>query len=134
VKRYNYLALGKELSAATGLRTAALGHSGGDGVRQQFIQKERDVETGLDYFGARYFASTQERFSSVDPVNAGVDVRKPSELEGYAYAISNPVKYQDPDGLKVRICGTDGQCTYAQYDLSNEDLDKYFRNQERYPN
>jgi RHS repeat-associated protein len=29
-------------------------------------QKERDIETGLDYFGARYYASTQGRFTSVD--------------------------------------------------------------------
>jgi RHS repeat-associated protein len=32
-------------------------------------QKERDIETGLDYFGARYLASTQGRFTGVDPFN-----------------------------------------------------------------
>ena len=34
---------------------------------QQFTSKERDVETGLDYFGARYFSSTKGRFTGVDP-------------------------------------------------------------------
>jgi len=31
------------------------------GVRQHFTQKERDNETGLDYFGARYFASKRTK-------------------------------------------------------------------------
>ncbi|MGH9969966.1 MAG: RHS repeat-associated core domain-containing protein [Pyrinomonadaceae bacterium] len=29
-------------------------------------RKERDIETGLDYIGARYYSSTQGRFSSPD--------------------------------------------------------------------
>jgi len=37
-----------------------------DGVRQQFTEKERDVETGLGYFGAKYLASSQGRFTSPD--------------------------------------------------------------------
>ena len=53
VKRHDYLPFGEELSAPAGLRTTALGYSGGDGVRQQFTQKERDIETALDYFDAR---------------------------------------------------------------------------------
>lgn len=36
-------------------------------VRQKFTQKERDIESGLDYFGARYYSSAQGRFTSVDP-------------------------------------------------------------------
>jgi hypothetical protein len=32
-------------------------------VRQQFTSKERDVETALDYFEARYYSSTQGRFT-----------------------------------------------------------------------
>jgi hypothetical protein len=33
----------------------------------------------------------------------------------------------DPDGLKVRICGTDGACTDVDTDLSDADFNKYFR-------
>ncbi len=41
----------------------------GAGSNYTFLTlKERDFETGLDYFGARYFAPTQGRFTSVDPV------------------------------------------------------------------
>jgi hypothetical protein len=52
VKRHDYLPFGEELLAGTGGRTATQGYSG-DSVRQKFTQKERDNETGLDYFGAR---------------------------------------------------------------------------------
>ena len=55
VKRHDYAPFGEEV-IGLGLRSTALGYSGGDGIRQQFTQKERDVETGLDYFGARYFS------------------------------------------------------------------------------
>ena len=34
-------------------------------VRIQFTGKERDAETGLDYFGARYVSGAQGRFTSL---------------------------------------------------------------------
>jgi YD repeat-containing protein len=58
VKRHDYLPFGEELFAGTGGRTIAQGYSA-DGIRQQFTSKERDTETGLDYFLARYYSSTQ---------------------------------------------------------------------------
>ena len=42
-----------------------------DGVRQQFTSKERDVETGLDYFLARYYSSVQGRFTSPENLRVG---------------------------------------------------------------
>jgi RHS repeat-associated protein len=38
-------------------------------------QKERDVETGLDYFDARYYGSTQGRFTGVDPFNIALEIQ-----------------------------------------------------------
>lgn len=38
---------------------------------QKFTGKERDGESGLDYFLSRYYASSLGRFNSVDPGNAG---------------------------------------------------------------
>ena len=49
MKRHDYPPFGEELVAGTGGRTIAQGYSA-EGVRQQFTLKERDVETGLDYF------------------------------------------------------------------------------------
>jgi len=40
-------------------------------LAHKFTGKERDSESGLDNFGARYFAPTQGRFTSPDPGNAG---------------------------------------------------------------
>ena len=67
----------------------------------QFSQKEEDQESGLQYFGARYLASYAARFSSVDPLSpslplAGLSV--PQKLNPYAYAVSNPLRFTDPDG------------------------------------
>lgn len=56
IKRHDYLPFGEELFAPAGGRTTAMGYASGDGIRQQFTLKERDNETGLDHFGARYYA------------------------------------------------------------------------------
>ncbi len=62
--RHDYLPFGEELFAGTGGRTATQGCSASDGVRQHFTQKERDIETGLDYSINRYYSYTQGRFTS----------------------------------------------------------------------
>src|SRR5256885_7134984 len=48
--RHDYLPFGEEIFVGTGGRTATQGYGTSDGVRQQFTRKERDDETGLDYF------------------------------------------------------------------------------------
>jgi RHS repeat-associated protein len=71
-----------------------------------FIQKERDAESGLDYFEARYLNSTVGRFASVDPLMT-IDMKGrgqiPQTLNVYAYSLNNPVKYVDPLGLEVTV-------------------------------
>lgn len=66
IKRHDYLFFGEELFAPTSSRTAAEGYASGDGIRQHFTSKERNVETGLDYFIYRYYSSIQGRFTSPD--------------------------------------------------------------------
>ncbi|MBO4689955.1 MAG: RHS repeat-associated core domain-containing protein, partial [Paludibacteraceae bacterium] len=61
--------------------------------RYKFTGKERDGETGYDYFGARYFWSALGIFISSDPLSY-----KHPELSSYAYCANNPIKYVDPDG------------------------------------
>jgi RHS repeat-associated protein len=97
VKRHDYLPFGEELFAGTGGRTILQGYSGGDGVRQQFTLKERDVETGLDFFEARYYANVQGRFTSPDLLSGRPG--SPQSWNRYAYSINNPLKYIDPSGL-----------------------------------
>jgi RHS repeat-associated protein len=71
-------------------------------VRQKFTSKERDIETGLDYFGARYYASTQGRFTSADPLNASMRVIDPQTMNRFVFCLNNPLRYVDPDGLKEK--------------------------------
>jgi RHS repeat-associated protein len=69
--------------------------------------KERDSETGLDYFGARYMSSGQGRFTSPDPVTVDGDrTSDPQRLNLYSYARNNPLKYVDPDGRDIQIAVT----------------------------
>jgi len=60
VSRHDYMPFGEELF--NGGRTFGMGYGTTDGVRQKFTLKERDNETGLDYFLARYHSSSQGRF------------------------------------------------------------------------
>ena len=66
---------------------------------KRFTGKERDEETGLDYFGARYYGSKLGRFTTVDPVYTWKEnLVDPQRWNRYAYALNNPLKYVDPNG------------------------------------
>lgn len=61
--------------------------------RYKFTGKERDAETGYDFFGARSYSSAITSWLSVDPLSD-----KYPSISPYAYCGWNPVKYVDPDG------------------------------------
>ena len=61
--------------------------------RYKFTGKERDQETGYDFFGARYLSSILSHWLSVDPL-----ADKYPNISPYAYCSWNPVKFVDPDG------------------------------------
>ena len=77
--------------------------AGGNSDTVHFTGKERDAESGLDYFGARYYASSMGRWMSPDwsakqdPVPyAKLD--NPQSLNLYGYVGNNPLSMADPDG------------------------------------
>ena len=69
------------------------GRTLGSGTKEGFTGKERDPETGLDYFGARYNMPAVARFAAVDPQAAQFP-----EWAAYNYTLDNPMILTDPDG------------------------------------
>jgi RHS repeat-associated protein len=98
-ERHDYRPFGEELFTGVSGRTSDLKYPAGDtGVRLKFTGKERDAETGLDYFGARYFSGTEGRFTSPDPKMFPSAFDDPQSWNKYAYTRNNPLRYIDPDG------------------------------------
>lgn len=83
--------------------------------------KERDSDTNLDYFGARYFSGAQGRFTSADPV--GGDLANPQSLNRYTYVLNNPLRFTDPTGLYTCRDTKDGSCTSDQDQAFEKTLD-----------
>ena len=65
-------------------------------AKYKFTSKERDVETGYDYFGARYYDSRIGRWLQVDQL-----FEKHPDFSPYNYVLNNPLKLIDPDGKQV---------------------------------
>jgi len=86
VARHDFMPFGEEVAAPIPPQDKRL-----------FTGKERDAETGQDYFGARYYRADIGRFTTVDPV--GGRLADPQTLNRYAYARNNPLRYVDPTGL-----------------------------------
>ena len=66
--------------------------------RYKYCGKERDEETGLYYYGARYYAAWIGRFVSVDPLQFKYPYYTP-----YQYAGNKPISYIDLDGLEEEL-------------------------------
>jgi RHS repeat-associated protein len=92
----------------------------------------------LDYFGARYFASAQGRFISVDPYNiileteatAEINPEKaqaqlvrylsmPQQWNRYSYVVNNPLKYIDPTGELLELTGSEEERKKAFEHIKN---------------
>jgi RHS repeat-associated protein len=77
--------------------------TGSDPNRYKFTGKERDAESGLDMFGARYYGSSLGRFMTPDWAAKPTDVPyasfgNPQSLNLYSYVNNNPTTTRDPDG------------------------------------
>jgi RHS repeat-associated protein len=96
-----------------GVRPARAGRAQPWGSNASFSGKERDSETGLDYFGARYFSGAQGRFTSSDPFNIILQaqdrdefneyISNPQNWNRYVYTWNNPLQFVDPNGERVYI-------------------------------
>jgi len=103
--------------------------AGTDATEQHFTGKERDGESGNDYFGARYYASSMGRFISPDwsakyePVPyAKLD--NPQTLNLYAYVGNNPLNRTDPTGHYEIGCGSGVKNCDKQMQNTNDAIAK----------
>jgi len=71
-----------------------------DDIDYKFTGKQRDAETGYDYFGARYYDARIANWGSVDPL-----FEKHIGWNPYNYVLRNPIALIDPDGMQVSIQG-----------------------------
>ena len=68
----------------------------------KFTGKERDTESGLDNFGARYHESTFGRFLTPDQTTiSAARFTDPQRWAMYSYARNNPLAYLDPNGFET---------------------------------
>ena len=70
----------------------------------KFSAKEKDQETGFNYFGARYYVDYMYVWLSVDPMSD-----KYPSMSPYMYCGGNPVAYVDPDGERIFLRGSKEQ-------------------------
>ena len=101
VKCSDYMPFGEELPANTGAGRSGTCWAASAEPKVKFTGKERDTETGLDYFGARYYSGAQGRFTSPDKPFADQKVSDPQSWNLYSYARNNPLRFVDLDGEAV---------------------------------
>ena len=91
----------------------------GDATEHHFTGKERDTESGNDYFNARYYSSAMGRFMSPDPAGVrAIKLANPQTWNWYAYTLNNPLRYTDPTGKYT--CADDGNKCQSQNDKNFE--------------
>ncbi len=77
--------------------------AGDSGSSHKFTGKERDSESNLDFFGARYYGSSMGRFMTPDWAGKATaipyaDFVDPQTLNLYGYVRNNPLSKADADG------------------------------------
>src|SRR6056297_1269836 len=89
--------------------------------RYKYVGKERDEETGLYYYGARYYAAWIARFVSVDPLQHDYPIYTP-----YQYAGNQPIIAIDLDGLEPKkVEETEGFKAFSKTEFGNKYLNAY---------
>jgi RHS repeat-associated protein len=79
---------------AWGVLMAGRSYLSGVGAKEGYTGKERDAETGLDYFGARYYLGAIGRWGGVDALTDQYPSWSP-----YTYVLNSPLRLVDPRGL-----------------------------------
>jgi len=81
------------------------GGSNGNTPGYKFTGKELDPETGLYYYGARYYDAVLSKWVSADPIDRFNAQSPPLGLNLYQYGLNNPVRFVDPTGREEEESG-----------------------------
>ena len=91
--------------------------TGNANLPYKYTSKEQDAETGLYYYGARYYDARTSRWISCDPILESYLSGKPSggvynpvNMNLYAYCANNPIKYIDTDGNHFEYYASIHEC------------------------
>jgi RHS repeat-associated protein len=106
IERHDYLPFGEEWNPQPSTDA------------RKFTGKERDPETGYDYFGARYLSTKTARFTTVDPLfTLAENLADPQRWNRYSYVRNNPLRYTDSDGRAIDILADIGFIAYDLFDI-----------------
>jgi RHS repeat-associated protein len=98
-ERRDYKPFGQEIAVSSSdVRFGVIGYGANGTTRVKFTGKERDAETGLDYFGARFMSAAQGRFTSPDLPLVDQHPSDPQSWNLYVYVRNNPLRNIDPSG------------------------------------
>lgn len=108
-QRLDFLPFGAPLTASSGDNGRSLIFDGltastyttAGATTRQYTGKERDAETGLDYFGARYMSAAMGRFTSPDEPLFDQFAGDPQSWNLYSYVRNNPLAFIDPNGRQA---------------------------------
>jgi RHS repeat-associated protein len=113
VRCMDFVPFGEEIPQGVGSRAGACWGTAAE-PKVRFTGKERDAETGLDWFATRYLSSAQGRFSShdefpwwnlqhsekeADKKQFADYIGNPQNWNMYAYVLNNPLNHTDPTGM-----------------------------------
>ncbi len=96
---------------------------GGSLTSLGFTGQRLDTDTGLMYYGARFYDPALGYFASADTM--GVDKGMSQSRNRYAYVLNNPLTYNDPTGHQRAIPDTSGENEYTEYQAAVHELEKY---------
>jgi RHS repeat-associated protein len=103
-ERHDFQPYEDEIAAGAGTWRPGVAGYGTDTVRQK--GQERDAESGLDYFQARYYSGVQGRFGSPDPGNAGANPGDPQSVQ-MSKSLVRPYAGRVPASQQIFVIGAD---------------------------
>ena len=112
---YDYAPFGEEIPNTLGNRSSNACFAASFDGRHRFTGQERDEESDLDYFLARYYSGPLGRFLSPDAPFADQYPGNPQSWNLYGYVRNSPLSFVDPTGA-ITVCATEDDPNCAPSD------------------